>query len=361
MIHQAPTVDEADYQLSKFADKWTSAYPIVVKSWQQNWARVTPMFSLAPEIRKAIYTTNTTESLSITIRKIIKNRAVFPLDEAVRQAFLPLAGATGIASAREKGKLYGRPQSAAKKKDEVKQLFKSGKGLNKSGTYSDALPTFTYRITGFINNDTASVVSGAPAITTTANLVNGKITSGAGDYQITPTLGTLAAANYSFSFAHGTLAVGKEAAQTDYTGSSYVITAGPTVGTASAVRLAAHLTQQPDGAAGDIALAKARFELYKFNNTTTTPNYVFGNLAVSSSGDVETTVSLAVDDAYTVRVIVESANLYWTAKPVYEGTLTVAYGSAEKRVRAAAGLPPQAAPTAKATLALSLTTETTVR
>ncbi len=38
----------------------------------------------------------------------------------------------GIASAREKGKQHGRPQTAAKKKDEVKRLYKNGKGLNKS-------------------------------------------------------------------------------------------------------------------------------------------------------------------------------------------------------------------------------------
>jgi putative transposase len=73
MIYQAPTLDEADYQLTKFADKWKRAYPMVVKSWQQNWTRVILMFSFAPEIRKAIYTTNTIESLNMTLWKIIKN------------------------------------------------------------------------------------------------------------------------------------------------------------------------------------------------------------------------------------------------------------------------------------------------
>jgi DNA invertase Pin-like site-specific DNA recombinase len=38
----------------------------------------------------------------------------------------------GIASAREKGKAHGRPPTAAKKKDEVKRLYKNGEGLNKS-------------------------------------------------------------------------------------------------------------------------------------------------------------------------------------------------------------------------------------
>ena len=83
MIYQAPSLDEADYQLNKFADKWNAVYPVVVKSWRSNWTRVIPMFSFAPEIRRAIYTTNTIESLNMTLRKVIKNRAMFPSDEAV--------------------------------------------------------------------------------------------------------------------------------------------------------------------------------------------------------------------------------------------------------------------------------------
>ncbi len=38
----------------------------------------------------------------------------------------------GIIEARSKGKLHGRPKTAAAKKDEVKRLYKSGKGLSKS-------------------------------------------------------------------------------------------------------------------------------------------------------------------------------------------------------------------------------------
>jgi len=83
LIYQAPTLEEADYQLEEFAEKWNAVYPVVVKSWRTNWTRVIPMFSFAPEIRKAIYTTNTIESLNMTLRKIIKNRAMFPSDEAV--------------------------------------------------------------------------------------------------------------------------------------------------------------------------------------------------------------------------------------------------------------------------------------
>ena len=38
----------------------------------------------------------------------------------------------GVANAREKGKPHGRPPTAAIKKEEVKLLYKNGKGLNKS-------------------------------------------------------------------------------------------------------------------------------------------------------------------------------------------------------------------------------------
>ncbi|HEY6413203.1 MAG TPA: Ig-like domain repeat protein [Edaphobacter sp.] len=63
-------------------------------------------------------------------------------------------------------------------------------------------PAFTATITGFVNGDTSAVVSGTPNFTTTATQ-----SSPVGTYPITPTHGTLAAANYTFAFAPGTLTV----------------------------------------------------------------------------------------------------------------------------------------------------------
>jgi putative transposase len=83
LIYQAATLEQADTELSNFADKWNETYPAVVRSWRSNWSKVIPMFSFVPEIRRAIYTTNTIESLNMTLRKVIKNRAMFPSDEAV--------------------------------------------------------------------------------------------------------------------------------------------------------------------------------------------------------------------------------------------------------------------------------------
>jgi putative transposase len=83
LIYQAVTLEEAERQLAQFEETWVAAYPVIAKSWRANWARVVPMFSYPAEIRRAVYTTNTIESLNMTLRKVSKNRSLFPSDEAV--------------------------------------------------------------------------------------------------------------------------------------------------------------------------------------------------------------------------------------------------------------------------------------
>jgi putative transposase len=82
-IYQAATLQEAEGQLGDFEEKWRSLYPLIARSWRANWAKVAPMFGYPSEVRRAIYTTNAIESLNMTLRKISKNRALFPSDEAV--------------------------------------------------------------------------------------------------------------------------------------------------------------------------------------------------------------------------------------------------------------------------------------
>jgi putative transposase len=82
-IYRAATAEQAEFELECFAEKWRARYPMAVQVWRTNWARIIPFFAFPPEIRKAIYTTNAIESLNYSLRKIIKNRAVFPNDEAV--------------------------------------------------------------------------------------------------------------------------------------------------------------------------------------------------------------------------------------------------------------------------------------
>ncbi len=69
--------------------------------------------------------------------------------------------------------------------------------------YGTAPPgAFQYSITGFVNGDTSAVVAGSPSVTTTATS-----SSPVGTYPITPAVGTLSTANYTFQFANGTLTV----------------------------------------------------------------------------------------------------------------------------------------------------------
>ncbi len=80
---------------------------------------------------------------------------------------------------------------------------------NQSRLSGQPNPTLTYAITGFVNGDTQSVVSGTPTLSTTATTG-----SAAGTYPITISAGTLAATNYTFTFVNGTLTVTGGAAQT---------------------------------------------------------------------------------------------------------------------------------------------------
>jgi sugar lactone lactonase YvrE len=73
---------------------------------------------------------------------------------------------------------------------------------NQSIVAGSVLPSLSATITGFINGDTQTAVTGLPALTTTATS-----SSPAGSYPIAAALGTLAAANYSFTFSTGTLTI----------------------------------------------------------------------------------------------------------------------------------------------------------
>jgi sugar lactone lactonase YvrE len=73
---------------------------------------------------------------------------------------------------------------------------------NQSIVAGSVLPSLSATITGFVNAETQSVVTGQPAVTTTASS-----SSPAGSYPIAAAVGTLAAANYSFTFGTGTLTI----------------------------------------------------------------------------------------------------------------------------------------------------------
>ncbi len=92
-IYTAPTAEAADKALDNFKNIWSSKYPTIAPSWESNWERHIPFLEYGPEIRRVIYTTNTIESLNISLRKILKNRAFFPNDDAALKLIIFRTGA----------------------------------------------------------------------------------------------------------------------------------------------------------------------------------------------------------------------------------------------------------------------------
>ena len=85
------TVEEAELALAAFAEKWDESYPSISKSWLAKWENIIPLFNYPQEIRKVMYTTNTIESINMSLRKVINNKRVFPSDEAaLKQLYLAL-------------------------------------------------------------------------------------------------------------------------------------------------------------------------------------------------------------------------------------------------------------------------------
>jgi len=90
-IYSAKTVEEAELALESFTEKWDDQYPSISKSWRNHWENIIPFFAYPEDIRKVIYTTNAIESTNMSLRKVIKNKRVFPSDEAaLKQLYLAL-------------------------------------------------------------------------------------------------------------------------------------------------------------------------------------------------------------------------------------------------------------------------------
>jgi putative transposase len=82
-VYSAATESAAREALEEFGKIWDKKYPMIYKSWDQHWNDLNEFFKYPPEIRRAIYTTNAIESLNYQLRKVTKNRLLFPSDDAI--------------------------------------------------------------------------------------------------------------------------------------------------------------------------------------------------------------------------------------------------------------------------------------
>lgn len=83
LVYQAATLEKAETEPSNLDTKWGEKYPIVIRSWQENWQNLSRYFQYTAEIRKQIYTTNTVEGYHRQIRKETKTKGVFSSDESL--------------------------------------------------------------------------------------------------------------------------------------------------------------------------------------------------------------------------------------------------------------------------------------
>jgi putative transposase len=84
-IYTAVDRDHAERELEQFAETWDEKYPMISASWLENWERIVPFLAFPPDVRRAVYTTNTIEALNRQIRKIIKTRGSFPTEDSARK------------------------------------------------------------------------------------------------------------------------------------------------------------------------------------------------------------------------------------------------------------------------------------
>jgi putative transposase len=105
-IYQSSSEAEALQALEQMEAQWGKTYPALVRLWRENWADIVPFFAFPPEIRKITYTNNAIESLNMSLRKLTRNRRIFPNEQsALKNLYL----AARQASKKWKGLIDWKP------------------------------------------------------------------------------------------------------------------------------------------------------------------------------------------------------------------------------------------------------------
>lgn len=83
LVYQADTKSQAEKALRGLEEKWGKKYPIVIRSWKENWDRLSAYFEYTKPIRKLIYTTNAVEGFHRQVRKVTKTKGAFTSEMAL--------------------------------------------------------------------------------------------------------------------------------------------------------------------------------------------------------------------------------------------------------------------------------------
>lgn len=103
-VYKASTEELALSNLDIFEEKWGKKYPMCVNSWKNNWAELATYFKYPEGIRKLIYTTNSIENFNRQLRKVTKNKTIFPNDYALQKSlYLAMVDASSKWTSRIRG------------------------------------------------------------------------------------------------------------------------------------------------------------------------------------------------------------------------------------------------------------------
>lgn len=82
-VYKAESKDLAELKLLELDEKWGKKYPMVLRSWQSKWERLSCYFKYSPDLRRLIYTTNSIEGFHRQVRKYTKAKGAFSSDMAL--------------------------------------------------------------------------------------------------------------------------------------------------------------------------------------------------------------------------------------------------------------------------------------
>lgn len=82
-VYRAINKTEAETELLSLEEQWGKKYPIVIRSWNDNWEELSNYFKYDEPIRKMIYTTNAVEGFHRQVRKVTKTKGAFTSDMAL--------------------------------------------------------------------------------------------------------------------------------------------------------------------------------------------------------------------------------------------------------------------------------------
>ena len=82
-VYTVASQEAAEQRLDELEELWGKKYPLVIKSWRENWPRLSAFFKYSKDIRRVIYTTNIIEGFHRQLRKVTKTKGAYSNDMAL--------------------------------------------------------------------------------------------------------------------------------------------------------------------------------------------------------------------------------------------------------------------------------------